>query len=58
VLIAPLSALLIGMFKAGNLLREAGVVERLSNMAQNELINAGQIGSVMAGGAIMALLAH
>jgi len=38
-LIAPLSAPLIGMLMAGNLLREAGVVERLSNMAQNELIN-------------------
>ena len=38
-LIAPMSAPLIGMLMLGNLLREAGVVERLSNMAQNELIN-------------------
>ncbi len=38
-LIAPLSAPLIGMLMFGNLLREAGVVERLSNAAQNELIN-------------------
>jgi len=38
-LIAPLSAPLIGMLMAGNLLREAGVVQRLSDMAQNELIN-------------------
>ena len=38
-LIAPLSAPLIGMLMLGNLLREAGVVQRLSNAAQNELIN-------------------
>ncbi|HEX9017509.1 MAG TPA: sodium ion-translocating decarboxylase subunit beta [Chloroflexota bacterium] len=38
-LIAPMSAPLIGMLMLGNLLREAGVVERLSSMAQNELIN-------------------
>lgn len=38
-LIAPLSAPLIGMLMLGNLLREAGVVKRLSNAAQNELIN-------------------
>lgn len=38
-LIAPMSAPLIGMLMFGNLLREAGVVERLSNSAQNELIN-------------------
>ena len=38
-LIAPLSAPLIGMLMLGNLLREAGVVPRLSNAAQNELIN-------------------
>lgn len=38
-LIAPLSTPLIGMLMAGNLLREAGVVQRLSNMAQNELVN-------------------
>ena len=38
-LIAPMSTPLIGMLMFGNLLREAGVVERLSNAAQNELIN-------------------
>jgi len=38
-IIAPMSAPLIGMLMFGNLLREAGVVERLSNAAQNELIN-------------------
>jgi carboxybiotin decarboxylase len=38
-LIAPMSTPLIGMLMFGNLLREAGVVERLSNSAQNELIN-------------------
>ncbi len=38
-LIAPMSAPLIGMLMFGNLLREAGVVERLSNTAQNELVN-------------------
>ncbi|HOQ98046.1 MAG TPA: sodium ion-translocating decarboxylase subunit beta [Anaerolineae bacterium] len=38
-LIAPLSFPLIGMLMLGNLLREAGVVERLSKMAQGELIN-------------------
>jgi carboxybiotin decarboxylase len=37
--IAPMSTPLIGMLMFGNLLREAGVVERLSNAAQNELIN-------------------
>src|SRR5450756_2617540 len=38
-LIAPLSAPLIGMLMSGNLLREARVVERLSQTAQNELVN-------------------
>jgi carboxybiotin decarboxylase len=38
-LIAPMSAPLIGMLMFGNLLREAGVVERLSQTAQNELVN-------------------
>jgi len=38
-LIAPLSAPLIGMLMFGNLLREARVVERLSQTAQNELVN-------------------
>jgi sodium ion-translocating decarboxylase beta subunit len=39
VLIVPDSAPLIGMLMFGNLLRESGVVERLSKTAQNELIN-------------------
>ena len=38
-LIAPMSAPLIGMLMFGTLMREAGVVERLSQSAQNELIN-------------------
>lgn len=38
-LLLPSAAPLIGMFAFGNLLREAGVVERLSKTAQNELIN-------------------
>ena len=39
ILFAPGSIPLIGMFMFGNLLRESGVVERLSSTAQNELIN-------------------
>ena len=39
VLFAPGSIPLVGMFMFGNLLRESGVVERLSSTAQNELIN-------------------
>ena len=35
----PASTPLIGMLMLGNLFREAGVVERLSKTAQNELIN-------------------
>ena len=38
-LIAPKAAPLIGMLMFGNLLREVGVVERLSQAAQNEMIN-------------------
>jgi oxaloacetate decarboxylase beta subunit len=38
-LIAPLAAPLMGSLMLGNLLRESGVVERLSNSAQNELNN-------------------
>jgi oxaloacetate decarboxylase beta subunit len=38
-LLVPLSTPLISMLMFGNLLREAGVVERLSQSAQNELIN-------------------
>ena len=39
ILLVPRSAPLVGMFMFGNLLRESGVVERLSNSAQNSLIN-------------------
>jgi len=38
-LLVPLATPLIAMLMFGNLLREAGVVERLSQTAQNELIN-------------------
>lgn len=38
-LLIPQAMALIGMLMLGNLLRESGVVERLSNTAQNELIN-------------------
>lgn len=39
VLIVPPAAPLLAMLMGGNLMRESGVVERLTNMAQNELIN-------------------
>lgn len=39
VLIVPPAAPLLAMLMGGNLLRESGVVERLTDMAQNELIN-------------------
>ena len=38
-MLLPSAAPLIGMFCLGNLLRESGVVERLSKTAQNEMIN-------------------
>jgi sodium ion-translocating decarboxylase beta subunit len=38
-LLVPAATPLIGMLMFGNLLREVGVVERLSKTAQNELIN-------------------
>ncbi|TAN48766.1 MAG: sodium ion-translocating decarboxylase subunit beta [Methylococcaceae bacterium] len=38
-LLLPSAAPLIGMFCLGNLMRECGVVDRLSKTAQNELIN-------------------
>lgn len=38
-LLLPASLPLIGMLTFGNLLRECGVVDRLSNAAQNEIIN-------------------
>ncbi|WP_022666702.1 sodium ion-translocating decarboxylase subunit beta [Desulfospira joergensenii] len=39
ILLVPASAPLIAMFMLGNLFKEAGVVERLKNAAQNELMN-------------------
>ncbi len=39
ILFLPASTPLVGMFCLGNLMRESGVVERLSQTAQNELIN-------------------
>jgi oxaloacetate decarboxylase beta subunit len=39
ILLLPSVAPLIGMLMLGNLFRESGVVERLSNTAQNALIN-------------------
>ncbi len=38
-IVAPISVGLIGSLMLGNLIREAGVVERLSKSAQNELAN-------------------
>lgn len=38
-LIAPASLPLVGFLMFGNILRECGVLERLSNTAQNELVN-------------------
>lgn len=38
-LIAPISAPLVGFLMFGNLLRECGVLDRLSQTAQNELVN-------------------
>jgi len=38
-LLLPTAAPLIGMFCLGNLMRESGVVDRLSHSAQNEIIN-------------------
>jgi len=39
VMLLPSASPLIGMFCLGNLMRESGVVDRLSKTAQNELIN-------------------
>ncbi len=39
ILLLPAASPLVGMLCFGNLLKESGVVERLSNTAQNELIN-------------------
>jgi len=38
-IIAPISVALVGSLMFGNLIRECGVLERLSNAAQNELAN-------------------
>ncbi len=38
-LVVPPAAPLLAMLMGGNILRESGVVDRLTNMAQNELIN-------------------
>lgn len=39
ILFLPAATPLVGMFCLGNLMRESGVVDRLSSTAQNELIN-------------------
>ena len=39
ILLLPSATPLVGMLGFGNLLKESGVVDRLSNTAQNELIN-------------------
>jgi oxaloacetate decarboxylase beta subunit len=39
ILLIPSSATLIGMFMFGNIIRESGVVPRLSDAAQNEFTN-------------------
>lgn len=39
IMLIPAAAPLVGMLMLGNLLRESGVVERLSKTIQNELIN-------------------
>ena len=39
ILLLPQATPLVGMLMLGNLLRESGVVERLSKTAQNELVN-------------------
>ncbi len=39
ILLLPSAAPLIGFFMFGNLMRECGVVERLSQTAQNAMIN-------------------
>ncbi|MDK6729587.1 sodium ion-translocating decarboxylase subunit beta, partial [Aerococcus urinae] len=38
-LIAPASLPLVGFLMFGNLMRECGVLDRLSDTAQNELVN-------------------
>jgi oxaloacetate decarboxylase beta subunit len=53
ILIVPDAAPLMGMFCFGNLMRESGMVERLSNTAQNELMNIATIFLGISGGATM-----
>ena len=53
MLIAPASAPLISMLMMGNLFRESGVVERLTNASQNELMNVVTIFQGLAVGATM-----
>ena len=38
-IVAPISVALIGALMFGNIIKESGVVENLSNCAQNELAN-------------------
>jgi oxaloacetate decarboxylase beta subunit len=52
-LIAPAAAPLIATLMLGNLLREAGVVDRLSKSAQNEIINIATLFLGLAIGATM-----
>jgi carboxybiotin decarboxylase len=52
-LVAPAAAPLIAALMLGNLLREAGVVERLSKSAQNEIINIATLFLGLAIGATM-----
>ncbi len=52
-LILPASVPLIGMLMFGNLLRESGVTDRLSNAAQNEIMNATTIFLSISVGATM-----
>ncbi len=60
-LLAPVASPLISALMLGNLLREAGVVERLSRAAQNEIANVATlflglvIGSTMAGASFIQL---
>ncbi len=53
ILMVPYSAPLVGMFMFGNLLKECGVVERLSDTAANTLINAVTIVLMLCIGASM-----
>jgi oxaloacetate decarboxylase beta subunit len=60
-LIAPMGTALMGTLMLGNLLKESGVVDRLSNVSQNELANAVtlllgiSIGATMEGTAFLRL---